>query len=773
MTTQLFEDQISALELHLKELVPQLTVDFVIKYENELTLSEIKACVEDVSTTKEFEQSLKTILAARWKRICHTPMCYTQAPFNPVNRFCLDLANQLSPLPNTQDEIADLTIGEGPYFILMPSLGVATDVSGANIHEYKLHQFVLSDDARLFIPLQLCLDYATDRQQGFTHVTSTDINQYPILTPTEQERISNHSTPVYDYLQSILKLQKTKQIATELGPQLIRLIEALRQGGAKKKGTELNSGAEANTGIVKFSEYWDTLRETTKKECYEKYSDYRQTGFEIVPHPGLKTLIGRLMKPYTASYIDTIYCVELIAEALERLIKHYGITTSDITAYEDHCQIKKRHLSELINQEFDYKLLPSKMNYHKLLPQLFQLPSDQQKEMFKSDQCEDAWAYALKHAPSTLVDFVPVLTATIMAKRDSKGNNILDIAIAYYPELLELLLLKAMTLNPSQQKELLKNIVYSEYQYADHSSVLHYIYSKHPKFINKVIDENVKQANIENLNTKHSVWFNRYNRNIKISTLCLLAQEGDITNIQKLLDAGVALNPEPQEAVSALIAATINNKLECVTFLLKKNIKINQQDMNGNTALYHAVQNGNPQIQEVLLNHKATFAMIEESKLSMNTSMTLYALNFDEHLEKFKAIETLMLKKCENANILIEKNDKHKPTYQAAANAAKILCQTLTTAKDEFLKTHNKKHFLTCCKNAIDNAQELTKHRGCKLVLAEFLRNILSLISKKAVAVLTNKYHLFAPKTASEKKLDLFANRVSDELSHIYPFIAK
>lgn len=515
MTIQLFIDQISALELHIQELVPQSTVDFVIKDENKLTLSEIKACFENVSNTEKFKQSLKTILATRWSRISYTPMCYTQAPFNPINRFCLDLANQLSPLPNTQDEIADLGIGEGPYFILMPSLVVATDISGTNIHEYKLHQFILSDDERLFIPLQLCLDYAAVQAHGLTHVTSTDINQYSRLTASEQERVSNHSTPVHNYLKAILQLQKTKKEAIGLGPQLSQLIEALRNGGAHREGggDEYNSGAAANTGIVKFSEYLNTLSEKTKNEFYEKHSAYKVTGLEILPYPGLKTLIDRLTRPTDASFLETIYCVELIADYLEKLVDHYGITTKDITFYEACCETTKRQLNLSINQEFDYILLP--------------------------------------------------------------------------------------------------------------------------------------------------------------------------------------------------------------------------------------------------------FKKVEKISLASSSAMTLNEMNFDKHLEKFRAIEALMQKKCESVNKLMEKQNKNKPTYQAAANAAKLLCQTLTAAKADFLKNHNKIQFLTCCKNAINNAEELKKHRGCKLTLAKFLRDILSLISKKAARVLTNKNHLFAPKTASHKELELFENIVS------------
>ena len=114
----------------------------------------------------ELESNLKTWLAQRWERIGNSALSYTQQPDDPMNRLCLSIAKQLSPLPNNPEALDRLPPQVGPYFLLMPSLKASFDTAGNNIHRYALHQFVLSDDKTVFIPIVPCLECAHASDDG-------------------------------------------------------------------------------------------------------------------------------------------------------------------------------------------------------------------------------------------------------------------------------------------------------------------------------------------------------------------------------------------------------------------------------------------------------------------------------------------------------------------------------------------------------------------------------------------------------------------------------
>jgi ankyrin repeat protein len=893
-TIQSLQDNIFAIELNLQDRPPNNTDDALIEFESKLTLKELKDCLAVVADDQShLEQSLKNLLAARWERIRKTPSCYTQAPFNPVNCLCLELANILAPLPNEPDEIDNLLINQGPYFLLMPSLAAAKDISGANIHQYKLHQFVLSDDERLFMPLQLCLNYAVDRQQDIMHAVSTvesaGLADYEKLSPTEIERISNHSTVAQEYLASILSLQKERQQANDLGPQLSRLVEALRNGGAKKRGQEYDSGAPANEGIVAFSKYWDTLSKEQQDATYKKY-------------PVLKDLIGRLMRPNAANYRETTFCVEIIANGIEDLVSRNNISTVNIKDLETACRLKKEKFENLFLKEHGYTLLPSKAKFSKILPLLFQLPANEQFTIFKNTGNIDAWMYALEYAPSVVEEFRPLLTesdknrakslklknglsplilateagcvnavsllldcgvninevdhqgytalmkaaqkghleivtrlldsnadlnyrnklnsdtaltlaiasgqrsivdhllsknaniffssayltsnnsrnplqiaialhpeliepilrkaitlpfgdqetffrnlggtpstnvlnyaalnqpllfsallkeavntksshllnathfhsasyglrtsvttlnlATIygddesicalinsglvttnqttfdherhtpltrtamrgkvdavnllldknpslintaegvkrntalnwaiihgqravvdalLAKnaminlRNTSNQNAIDLAMVHHPELLEPLLLKAISMEPNQQKELVSNIRQSR----TYQNILEFVSINKPTLISSLLKETIKQKNNGILNTKHAIFSQDYRPHL-VSTFALAALYGDPSIVQELLDAGVQIDPEAPEELSALMVAAMNGKLDMVTFLLGKNASIDKQNRDKNTALHLAIIGQQLPVVEALLTNNAT-----------------------------------------------------------------------------------------------------------------------------------------------------------------------
>ena len=231
------------------------------------------------------ETKLIALLAQRWERIRSSSMCYTQKPANIVNQLCLKLAMALSSPITTPSDIEALKPNTGPYCLLMPSLENSEDVYGGNIHSLQLHEFVLSDKERVFIPLVPCLHQASISDAGqLRHIVGID-EQYPELTTSEIERVSMHSKQATELHQSILALNKQRLLGEDIGAKLSQLVMTLRSGGVNRgSGAELNAGAEANLGILTFNNYWKELSEQQKAAIFAET-------------PELRDIIGRLFRP--------------------------------------------------------------------------------------------------------------------------------------------------------------------------------------------------------------------------------------------------------------------------------------------------------------------------------------------------------------------------------------------------------------------------------------------------------------------------------------------
>lgn len=133
-----------------------------------------------------------SFLSKRWERIRNSNLCYTQQPSNLINQLCLEVAKAISPPATTALEIEVLAPNTGPYCFLMPSLENSVNVYGENIHSLGLHEFILSDNERVFIPLAQCLLQASLSEGGqLRHMVMID-GRYPELTHNEVERLSHH-----------------------------------------------------------------------------------------------------------------------------------------------------------------------------------------------------------------------------------------------------------------------------------------------------------------------------------------------------------------------------------------------------------------------------------------------------------------------------------------------------------------------------------------------------------------------------------------------------
>ena len=389
------------------------------QYENRLTIEQIESCLLSYSGD-ELNESLRELLSTRWERIRNSYNSYTQSPHTLVNTLCLDLAKKLSPLPEDADVIDELGPRVGPYFLLMPSLTASKDIYGSNIHHLRLHQFILSDDGHLFIPIEACLYLASLSDEGELRHQVSESDVYPTLSMAEVERISGHSTQVTAYYNAIEKYNAKRLRGEDLGPQLHRLKRALLDGGVLAEGEELDSGSAANTGIAEFYAYWESLTPGTQQEYYDRYSHLQET-------------LGRLFRPTDTDYLDTRYCVQLLANRIEAIVQQNGIETQSLVTLKDIMDQKKQQLSTAFCCD-DYQVNPSfiKPTYD-VLTEIFKLPAVVQKEIFSMDGCENAWMYALEHEPSALIGFAELLDETAIQaaiySRFNHGNTALTIAV--------------------------------------------------------------------------------------------------------------------------------------------------------------------------------------------------------------------------------------------------------------------------------------------------------------------------------------------------------
>lgn len=384
-TTELFIDRILSLQGSLDIASYDNASDAIGGYENKITLEEILDCLVNGS-----DEKLISVLSLRWERIRGSNMCYTQQPFNMVNQLCLDIAIAMSSPISTDDEINALEPGKGPYCLLMPTLEATEDVYGNNIHALKLQEFVLSDNERVFIPIEQCLDEASLSTSGkLRHMVMVN-DQCPTLTPDEIKRVSLHSEQANAAHQALTELNYQRFFAQDLGAKLTLLATALRRGGKHSAGEEYNAGAEANQGILAFHEFWQTLSEANKTEIFRKT-------------PTLEDILGRLFRPDDVNYRSVQFCVELIANDLDPISKIYNRTPT-LQTLKDNFLAKKEIFHAAVQSAFGLTVIKSE-NVPDVLQRVFHLNLRDRRELFSDTVYETVLKYALLHKPELLAKF--------------------------------------------------------------------------------------------------------------------------------------------------------------------------------------------------------------------------------------------------------------------------------------------------------------------------------------------------------------------------------
>ena len=279
--------------------------DYTVTLLNQ-ALDSLKSKFSDQAANRENTAILCELLAKRWEWISDTGIAYAHAPVLPANLICLILAQELEHIH-----------GKSRYQLLMPTIQVVrNEISSTELNEHtlELKEFILSDDNQRIIDIVPCMDFAVE--DGELKHTSLFDGHVRKLSDNEVMRITQHSRFTDAYYKAICELVEVKKRGSSFGAILTRLMDALRAGGAhgNQGGQELNAAATANEQIFYCSEWLSTLTEKDRERLF-------QCRAQGLTH-NYGEIWGRLARPNAANYINTIYCVELIAGELSQILSH-------------------------------------------------------------------------------------------------------------------------------------------------------------------------------------------------------------------------------------------------------------------------------------------------------------------------------------------------------------------------------------------------------------------------------------------------------------------
>jgi hypothetical protein len=292
--------------------------------EASLTLFQLKNVLSSTHLRGEMlSGELIHILSRRWECIESMDIEYLHDFSNPANKVCITVAIELGKL-----------LGKPYLSLLMPSLTygrVADYISSFYDDDLDLKDSVLSDCSRRIVSVSDVLSSA--QVDGVLKHNSLFNGKAKKLSATEEARVlSRHSTvkDAYDALQARVKY---KLHGDTVGAHLNRLISGLRAGGVRKAGSEMDSGSDANTAILEFAEYLETLAPETRAILMSAKKIDRFAVAMGAESMSVSQLWGRLARPKDAEYTSSIFCVEVIAGYLEEILTE-NPELYDLASYE-------------------------------------------------------------------------------------------------------------------------------------------------------------------------------------------------------------------------------------------------------------------------------------------------------------------------------------------------------------------------------------------------------------------------------------------------------
>lgn len=288
--------------------IPHLASDLqVLHYLNsKYLLNNLGEILHSERPENQKKECLKQILAQRWMDIKGTKYSYCEQPRDLFNQLCLAVALYISPLPEDLSDCDDWQVGQGPYFVLMPTLEACNDiVLNSNIHQYQLQEFILSEDNKRYIPVYDVLNFYfhSTALKPVHMVFSNEQMDDPqwdkkddALTESEHIQLKNHSELTTQILNN---LEILKDPNGSFFNRISELADGLFAGSSHGgSGTGDNAAPAANEAIIKFFEYWDGLTE-----------DSRKLYLRLVPN--LTPIFKRLRDPVAIASQGVNYCVGL------------------------------------------------------------------------------------------------------------------------------------------------------------------------------------------------------------------------------------------------------------------------------------------------------------------------------------------------------------------------------------------------------------------------------------------------------------------------------
>lgn len=452
---------------------------------NQPLLNKFEALLSSNTEESQIKEELKQWLIARWDDIKGSSQTYCLQPHEPLNQLCLALALYIHPLPEDLDDCDDWDVDEGPYFILMPDLKACKDIAGTNIHQFQLHEFILSEQGTRYIPIVDTLQYFlegsskkplhmvfTDEQMNDAEVDKTN----DPLVEVELEWLTHHSELTEKLIE---KLAILKDPESSFYNRLNKLADGLLAGSSHGgKGQALNAAAEANEAIVEFFLYWDNLPATMRDLYLNRV-------------PSLGPILQRIKDPVTIAQQGVAYCVGVTGGDLRHTVRtnRQHLESSDLNQLGD---IIKKELSALEKaiKESRYVLKPRKLVLSSVGRQILDLPlKDQQRliqEFFQQDY-PNLLFYILDKQPEMVKHLIKALHSSnnkeaLVKQKNKQGLPLLLQVTQSYPEALTDLLKCYLDLN---QEELRNQLLMTT---ASGESVPLIVFRQHPEAIPLVLE---------------------------------------------------------------------------------------------------------------------------------------------------------------------------------------------------------------------------------------------------------------------------------------------
>lgn len=259
------------------------------------------------------EQTLENFLKTRWKRLKNTDAQYFHDTQNPANLMCIEIAKTLGRL---QDKAYLLFLI--PTLSMVPAFAYVA--SSYEDDDLEFNQLMLSDNATRMIHIPEVLEFS--EQDGVLKHGALVNGGRCDLTIAEENRLLARHPSVDDYYHAVRDKINFQLHGESAGAYIARLIKGLRAGGSLGSGSETLTGHEANTAIVDFSNFLDSLTEETRNKIFEA-SKFERWLSDTPEYVSIGQSWAFLKDPLQASdggEQEITYCVELIADGLEEIL---------------------------------------------------------------------------------------------------------------------------------------------------------------------------------------------------------------------------------------------------------------------------------------------------------------------------------------------------------------------------------------------------------------------------------------------------------------------